>query len=97
MRIPLLFIADGPERRICAGCLVVTTEVALDKVAFLEGVLDWETMVVVRHLDYLVEADMVELASLLLVDPVDRRDKFTVAVPSCPLPIDCGPWPRPWV
>jgi hypothetical protein len=38
-------------------------------------------MVVTQHLDYLVETDMVELASLLPVDPVDHRDKLAIAMP----------------
>ena len=38
-------------------------------------------MVAAWHLDYLVEADMVELASLLLMDPIDHRDELTVAAP----------------
>ena len=38
-------------------------------------------MVAARQLDYLIKTDMVELASLLLVDPIDRRDKLDVATP----------------
>jgi hypothetical protein len=38
-------------------------------------------MIVARHLDYLVEADIIELASLLLVDLVDHHDELAVAVP----------------
>ena len=38
--IPLLFIAGGPGCGICAGHLIVATEVALDEVTLLEGVLD---------------------------------------------------------
>jgi len=53
----------------------------LDEVALIEGVLDWIAMIIAQHLDYLVEADMVDLASLLLMDPVDHHDKLAVAVP----------------
>ena len=35
-------------------------------------------VIAIRHLDYLVEADMVELASLWFVDPIDRRDELVV-------------------
>ena len=35
-------------------------------------------MIATRHLDYLVEADMVELASFMFVDPIDRRDELTM-------------------
>jgi len=38
-------------------------------------------MIAARHLDYLVEIDMVELASLLFVDPVDYRNELAVVVP----------------
>ena len=38
-------------------------------------------MVAAWHLHYLVETDVVELASLLLMDPVDRRDELAVAAP----------------
>jgi hypothetical protein len=38
-------------------------------------------MVTACHLDYLVEADMVELANLLPMDSIDRRDKLTVGAP----------------
>ena len=38
-------------------------------------------MVVARHLDYLVETNMVELPSLLLVDPIKRHDQLTIMVP----------------
>ena len=43
----------------------------------------WVAMVelVARHLDSLVETNMVELASLLFVDPVDYHNELTVAVP----------------
>ena len=40
IRIPFLLIADELGRHVCAGCLIVATEVALDEVALLEGVLD---------------------------------------------------------
>ena len=62
---PLLFIAGGPRRRVHAGHLVVAAEVALNEVALLEGVLDWITMIVAQHLDYLVETDMVELEKVV--------------------------------
>jgi hypothetical protein len=35
-------------------------------------------MVATCHLDYLIEIDMAELASFLLVDPVDDYDKLAV-------------------
>ena len=38
-------------------------------------------MIVTRHLDYLVKADMAELASLLLIDPIDGCDELAVVVP----------------
>ena len=81
IRIPLLFIAGGPKRYVRAGHLVVATEVALDEVALLECVLDWIAMIATRHLDYLVEADMAGLASLLLMDPVDSCDELAIAAP----------------
>ena len=79
--IPLLFIAGGPGCGICAGHLIVATEVALDEVTLLEGVLNWIAMVMAWHLDYLVKADMVELASFLLMDLVDGCHKLAVAMP----------------
>ena len=36
-------------------------------------------MVVARHLDYFVETDMVGLAGLLPLDPINRRDELAVA------------------
>jgi hypothetical protein len=36
-------------------------------------------MVAARQLDYLVEADLVELANLLLVDPVNHHDELVVS------------------
>jgi hypothetical protein len=45
IHIPLLFITSEPGWCICAGCLVVATEVVLDEVTLLEGVLDWIAMV----------------------------------------------------
>jgi hypothetical protein len=59
--------AGRPGWCVRAGHLVVTAKVELDEVAFLEGVLDWIAMVTTPHLDYLIETDMVELASLLFV------------------------------
>jgi hypothetical protein len=44
-------------------------------------VLDWIAKVAAWHLDYLIEADVVELASLLLVDPVDYHNELAVAAP----------------
>ena len=38
-------------------------------------------MIVAWHLDNLVETDMVELASLLFVDPIDCRNELDVMVP----------------
>jgi hypothetical protein len=38
-------------------------------------------MVTAPRLDYLVETDMVELASLLFVDLVDCRDELTIVAP----------------
>ena len=38
-------------------------------------------MIAARHLDYLVEIDMVELASLLFVDPIDYRNELAIVVP----------------
>jgi hypothetical protein len=38
-------------------------------------------VIVARHLNYLVEADVVELASLLLMDPVDHCDELTIMMP----------------
>ena len=38
-------------------------------------------MVVAWHLDYLIESNMVELASILLVDPIGGRDKLAIAAP----------------
>ena len=78
---PFLLTTGGSGRRVRASCLVVTIEVALDEVAFLEGVLDCIATVVAQYLDYLVETNMVELPSLLPVDPIDRRDELTVTVP----------------
>ena len=37
-------------------------------------------MVATRRLDYLLEADRVEHASLLLVYPIDHRDELVVAM-----------------
>ena len=79
--IPLLFIASGLGRHVRADHLIVAAEVALDEVAHLKGVLDWIAMVAARHLDYLVETNMVELASLLFVDPIDCRNQLTIVVP----------------
>jgi len=42
-------------------------------------------MIATWHLDYLVEADMVELASLLPVDPINRRGKLAVTAPPAAL------------
>jgi hypothetical protein len=78
---PLPFIVGGPRWRVRAGHLVVAVEVALDEVALLEGVLDWIAMIVARHLDYLVKTDIVELASLLFVDPIDYRNELAVVAP----------------
>jgi hypothetical protein len=38
-------------------------------------------MVTTPHLDYLIETDMVELASLLFVDLIDCHDELTIAAP----------------
>ena len=38
-------------------------------------------MIATWHLDYLVKADMAELASLLLMDPIDGYDELAVMVP----------------
>ena len=38
-------------------------------------------MIMTWYLDYLVEADMAELASLLLIDPIDGCDELAVVVP----------------
>ena len=38
-------------------------------------------MVVAQQLDYLVKTDMVELASLLLMDPIDCHDELTIVAP----------------
>ena len=81
IRIPFLLVDGGFGRHVRAGCFVVTTKVALDEVALLQGVLDWIAVVAARHLDYLVEADMVELASLLPVDPIDCHNELTIAAP----------------
>ena len=78
---PLLLIAYGPGRHVHAGCLVIATEVALDEVTLLEGVLDRIAMIVAWHLDYLVKTNMVDLASLLPMDPVNHRDELTVVAP----------------
>jgi hypothetical protein len=78
---PLLFVVSGSEWHARASHLVVATEVALDEVALFECVLDWTAMIVTRHLDYLVKANMVELSSFLLVDPVDDCDELAVTVP----------------
>jgi hypothetical protein len=79
--IPFLIIASGSERNVHACCLVVTFEVAFDEVAFLEGVLDWIAVVAARQLDYLVKTNMVELASFIPVDPINRHDELAVTAP----------------
>ena len=38
-------------------------------------------MVAAWHLHYLVETDVVELASLLLMDPIDCHDELTIVAP----------------
>jgi hypothetical protein len=38
-------------------------------------------MIVTRHLDYLVEADMAKLACFLLVDPINNYDDLAIVVP----------------
>ena len=38
-------------------------------------------MVTARHHDYLVKTNMVELASLLPVDPIDCHNELTIAAP----------------
>ena len=81
IHIPLLFVVNGSGRHAHAGHLVVATEVALDEVALLECVLDWIAVIATRHLDYLVEANMAGLASLLLMDPIDNCDELAVAAP----------------
>jgi len=81
IRIPLFLIAYGLGWRVHAGSLVIFTEVELDEATLLEGVLDWIAMVVAQHLNYLVKVDMVELASLLLMDSIDRRDEVAVVAP----------------
>ena len=43
---PLLLIADGSRRRVCASYLVVTFEVEFDEVIVFKGVFDWVAMVV---------------------------------------------------
>ena len=67
IRIPVSLIAGGSRWRVHAGCLVVALEVMFDEVALFKGVFDWVAMVVAWQLDYLVKTNMVELASLLLV------------------------------
>ena len=51
-------------------------------------------MIATWHLDYLVEVDVVELASLLFMDPVDYSNELAVvaspAILLCPLSINCG-------
>jgi hypothetical protein len=44
-------------------------------------VLDRIAVIATHHLDYLVEADMAELASFLLVDPIDGCEELVVAAP----------------
>jgi hypothetical protein len=82
---PFSSLPVGPDGARRAGYLVVSTEVALDKVALLEGVLDWIAMVAAQHLDYLVKTDVVELVSLLLMDPVDHRDELAITTPPAAL------------
>jgi hypothetical protein len=81
IRIPFSLIVGGSGRRICAGCLVASLEVAFDEVALFKGVFNWVTVVATWQLDYFVEADMVELSSLLLVDPIDHHDELVVMMP----------------
>jgi hypothetical protein len=51
-----------------------------DEVALFKGVFDRVVMVAAWQLDYLVKTDMVELVSLLPVDPIDHHDKLAVVV-----------------
>ena len=63
-------------------------------------------MVAAWQLDYLVETDVVELASFLPVDLVDRRDKLAVVAPLAILlalypsivvfSLVCGFWLEPY-
>jgi hypothetical protein len=78
---PLFLIAGGSRQRVYADGLVVALEVAFDEVAIFEGVLDRVAMVVAWQLDYFVKADRVGLASLLLMDSVNHRDKLIVMMP----------------
>jgi hypothetical protein len=71
----------GFGRRVRAGGLVVASEVAFDEVTVFKGVFDWVAMVVARRLDDFDEADVVDLASLLLVGSVDRHDELAIAAP----------------
>jgi hypothetical protein len=78
---PLFLIAGGSRQRVYADGLVVALEVAFDEVAIFEGVLDRVAMVVAWQLDYFVKADRVGLASLLLMDSINHRDKLIVMTP----------------
>jgi hypothetical protein len=70
-------------------------------------VLDWIAMVTAWQLDYLVKIDVVELASFLPMDRVDRHDELAIMAPPIvllrvwlgPCPCTCkrlpGQPPRP--